>query len=121
MELHDGFIAVDDNLQSLNTPDVFAAGDVAVMVNHPRPKAGVFAVRQGPPLAANIRHKLVGEALEPHEPQVWLRADPARCTSCLSVVLSPPLTKTVWGVQTYLCICVLDCMHVCVRVCFCFP
>ena len=60
LELHDGFIAVDDNLQSVNTPDVFACGDVALMVNHPRPRAGVFAVRQGPPLALNIRHKLAG-------------------------------------------------------------
>jgi selenide,water dikinase len=69
LELHNGFIAVDDHLQSVNAPDVFAAGDVALMVNHPRPRAGVFAVRQGPPLAANIRHWLVGEPLEVHIPQ----------------------------------------------------
>ncbi len=69
LELHNGFIAVDDHLESLNAPDVFAAGDVALMVNHPRPRAGVFAVRQGPPLAANIRHRLLGEPLEVHIPQ----------------------------------------------------
>lgn len=37
---------VNDYLESTNTPGVFAVGDCAHMVNHPRPKAGVFAVRQ---------------------------------------------------------------------------
>lgn len=69
LDLLDGFIAVDDYLQSRNTRDVFAVGDCAVMVNYPRPRAGVFAVRQGPPLAANLRHTLCGEPLEPYEPQ----------------------------------------------------
>lgn len=37
---------VNDFLESTNTPGVFAVGDCAHMVKHPRPKAGVFAVRQ---------------------------------------------------------------------------
>jgi len=64
-----GFIAINDDLATINDPKIFACGDVASMINHPRPKAGVFAVRQGPPLALNLRHALLGEPLEPYVPQ----------------------------------------------------
>ena len=64
-----GFIAVQDTLESTNVEDVFAAGDIASVLKYPRPKAGVFAVRQGPPLADNLRRKLRGEATIPFVPQ----------------------------------------------------
>lgn len=69
----DGFIQVTDTLQTVTDPKVFAAGDIASMVNHRLEKAGVFAVRQGPPLTENLRRAVVGRALKPYRPQRrWL-------------------------------------------------
>jgi selenide,water dikinase len=64
-----GFLAVRDTLQATHDDCVFAAGDIAVQVNHPRPKAGVFAVRQGPVLAHNLRALLLDQPLRQHRPQ----------------------------------------------------
>jgi selenide,water dikinase len=65
-----GFINVKTTLESVNSPNVFACGDVAHLVDNPRPKAGVFAVRSGPPLNDNLRARLIGEInLEPWIPQ----------------------------------------------------
>jgi selenide, water dikinase len=64
-----GFVAVEPSLRSVTDASVFAAGDCAGVLAHPRPKAGVFAVRQGPPLAGNLRRALLGQPPKPFTPQ----------------------------------------------------
>ncbi len=64
-----GFMQVNNYLQSVSHPDIFAAGDIATMVNYPRPKAGVFAVRQGKPLFNNLQKTLLAQPLQPYKPQ----------------------------------------------------
>jgi selenide,water dikinase len=63
-----GCVRVDAALRSLNHPFVFAAGDCASL-DPPRPKAGVWAVRAGPPLETNLRRAIAGRPLRPWRPQ----------------------------------------------------
>ena len=69
LSLEAGYIEVDKYLRSTNTPDVFAAGDCAHLSDAPRPKAGVFAVRQAPALFHNLRAQLSGGDLTAFTPQ----------------------------------------------------
>ena len=68
-----GFVLVNDRLQTLTDPDIFAVGDVASLAVRPLEKAGVFAVRQGRPLADNLRRSIEGKPLAAWHPQrSWL-------------------------------------------------
>jgi pyridine nucleotide-disulfide oxidoreductase family protein len=64
-----GFILVKDTLQSASHSYIFAAGDIATMENYSRPKAGVFAVRQGKPLFTNWQNLIKGQSLISYIPQ----------------------------------------------------
>jgi pyridine nucleotide-disulfide oxidoreductase family protein len=65
----DGFVAVGDGQRSISHAAVFAGGDVASRVDAPHARSGVYAVRAGPVLAANLPRALRGEAPLPYLPQ----------------------------------------------------
>ncbi len=69
IDVAQGFVNVDKSLRSTNVAEVFAVGDCARMGHVPRPKAGVFAVRQAPVLYANLRAALSGGAMQKFRPQ----------------------------------------------------
>lgn len=65
-----GFALVEATLQVHPHADLFAAGDCATLRGSPAtPKAGVYAVRQGPILAFNLRAFLEGRPLRRYRPQ----------------------------------------------------
>ena len=67
------FIRVRDTLQTETDDRIFAVGDIANVINHPREKAGVFAVRQGLPLADNLKRMARGKPARDFRPQSkWL-------------------------------------------------
>lgn len=55
----DGYVDVGPDLRATNDEFIFAAGDCAHLAISPRPKAGVFAVRQAPVLHDNLRAALM--------------------------------------------------------------
>jgi len=64
-----GFVLTTDTLQSINHPEIFAVGDTGHVSKYPRPKAGVFAVRQGKPLYENIKRFVLGKKTKGFKPQ----------------------------------------------------
>jgi len=64
----DGFVSVNACQQSLTHADVFATGDVASRIDSPCPKSGVYAVRAGPSLLANLQAVLLGQPPKPWQP-----------------------------------------------------
>lgn len=65
----DGFVRVDPALRASGSDCVYAAGDVASFEGRALPKAGVYAVRQGPILYHNLRAALLSRAPKPYRPQ----------------------------------------------------
>lgn len=64
-----GFMLVSNTLQSVSHPHILAAGDIATMTDYHRPKAGVFAVRQGKPLFNNWQSLIRKQPLQAYIPQ----------------------------------------------------
>ena len=69
LHLTDGYLTVDEQLRSITDPSIYAVGDCAYNEHAPRPKAGVFAVRAAPILAANISADLTGGRRRKFRPQ----------------------------------------------------
>jgi len=63
------FVKVNDRLQSLSHPNIFAVGDIASLMGHNLPKAGVFAVRQAPCLGHNLLAMAAEGTLTCYRPQ----------------------------------------------------
>lgn len=65
----DGSVLTRPTLAALDDEAVFAVGDCAAVAGDRREKAGVFAVRQGPPLIDNLRRRVRGDPLRSYRAQ----------------------------------------------------
>lgn len=63
-----GFVSVDACLRSTSHPHVLAAGDVSSRSDRALARSGVYAVRAGPALTANLQATLHGQPLKEHQP-----------------------------------------------------
>ncbi len=67
---HDGYLRVNDRLQSPVHPDLFGGGDCVTLDTYPSlPKSGVFAVRMAPILWHNLQAALEGGSYRNFRPQ----------------------------------------------------
>jgi selenide, water dikinase len=65
-----GFLLLDDALRSLADPRIFAVGDCGTLASHPdTPKAGVYAVREGPVLWQSLKAAITGGEPPHYTPQ----------------------------------------------------
>ena len=65
-----GFLRIRSTLQAQGHDNLFGCGDCATLIDYPAtPKAGVYAVRQGPLVTDNLRAALAGRPLRPYRPQ----------------------------------------------------
>jgi selenide,water dikinase len=64
-----GFLLTDSALQCVGIANIFAVGDAGSVEGQSLPKAGVYAVREGPVLWDNICRAVRGQPLRPYRPQ----------------------------------------------------
>ena len=64
-----GFLLTRPSLQTTADAPIFAVGDSGTCREYPTPKAGVYAVRQGPILWENLERLLQGKPLVEYRPQ----------------------------------------------------
>lgn len=64
-----GFLKTRSTLQTVSDDAIFAVGDTSTLVDYDLPKAGVYAVRQGPVLWDNLKRAVWGRGLTVYRPQ----------------------------------------------------
>jgi selenide,water dikinase len=64
-----GFVLTGATQQCRSHAEVLAVGDCATREDVVHPRSGVYAVRAGPPLVANLRRLLAGHPAQPWMPQ----------------------------------------------------
>ncbi len=64
-----GFLLTNIHLQSVDDESIFIVGDSGTCQQRPHPKAGVYAVRQGPVLWDNLRAAMQRQPLRQWKPQ----------------------------------------------------
>ena len=64
-----GFLKTRPTLQTISDDNIFVVGDSGTMVDFDLPKAGVFAVRQGPVLWDNLQRSVWNRKLTSYQPQ----------------------------------------------------
>ena len=64
-----GFVLTSSTLQSVTDPTIFAVGDSGTIESERLPKAGVYAVREGPILWENMQRFLRGQTPVVYRPQ----------------------------------------------------
>lgn len=100
----DGFIKVKPTLQTLQYDHIFAAGDCINFEAFPLPKAGVYAVREGPLLAKNIEAFINKTRLIPYKPQsailaLLMTGTPNAIASWRSLALHGP---RIWRLKDWI-------------------
>ncbi len=96
-----GFLLVDDRLRSVSDPAVFATGDAASLEKYPdTPKAGVYAVREGPVLWRNLAAAARGLApVARYRPQPRFLALLNTGDGRAVVSYAAAATWSTWGMQ----------------------
>jgi selenide,water dikinase len=64
-----GFLLTEPTLECVDSRGIFAVGDSGTIRGHELPRAGVYAVRQGPVLWENIQRSLRADQLREYKPQ----------------------------------------------------
>ena len=64
-----GFLLTEPTLQVAGADGIFAVGDTGTIRGTDLPKAGVYAVREGPVLWENVQRQLRGQPLQDYRPQ----------------------------------------------------